>query len=82
MSFLTETAIRRLALASRVVSVQTPRQFSTSIATRKTVVDSAKDTLKAVDRKVSDKLVDGINASCELPASLGDLPHLVPIQNL
>ncbi|KAI3325404.1 hypothetical protein HD806DRAFT_490236 [Xylariaceae sp. AK1471] len=62
MSFLTETAIRRVALISRVASVQAPRQFSTSIAARKTVTESAKDTLKTVDRKVSDKLVDGINA--------------------
>ncbi|TRX96077.1 hypothetical protein FHL15_003219 [Xylaria flabelliformis] len=62
MSFLSEAAVRRVALASRVASVQVPRQFSTSIAARKTMTEAAKDTLKTVDRKVSDKLVDGINA--------------------
>ncbi|KAI8626163.1 hypothetical protein F5Y19DRAFT_478768 [Xylariaceae sp. FL1651] len=62
MSFLTEAAVRRLALTSRVAAVQTPRQFSTSIAARKSVTEAAKDTIKTVDRKVSDKLVDGINA--------------------
>ncbi|KAI0544161.1 hypothetical protein F4679DRAFT_589779 [Xylaria curta] len=62
MSFLSEAAVRRVALASRVASVQAPRQFSTSIAARKTMTEAAKDTLKTVDRKVSDKLVDGINA--------------------
>lgn len=61
MSFLSEAAIRRVALVSRVASVQAPRQFSTSIAARKTMTESAKDTLKSVDRKVSDKLVDTIN---------------------
>ncbi|KAI0148632.1 hypothetical protein GGR57DRAFT_475002 [Xylariaceae sp. FL1272] len=63
MSFLTESAIRRLALGARASTIQAPRQFSTSFAARKTVTESAKDTLKSVDRKVSDKLVDGINAS-------------------
>ncbi|KAI1441603.1 hypothetical protein ABKA04_004689 [Annulohypoxylon sp. FPYF3050] len=62
MSFLTEAATRRLALTSRVVAVPVPRHFTTSIAARKTVTETAKDTLKAVDRKVSDKLVDGISA--------------------
>jgi hypothetical protein len=61
MSFLTKTALR----TSRAVSVQAPRQFSTSIAARKTISETAKDTLKTVDRKVSDKLVDGINVSCK-----------------
>ncbi|KAI1364040.1 hypothetical protein F5Y08DRAFT_223752 [Xylaria arbuscula] len=62
MSFLTETIVRRVALTSRVASIQAPRQFSTSMAARKTIAESAKDTIKSVDRKVSDKLVDGINA--------------------
>ncbi|KAF2963699.1 hypothetical protein GQX73_g9877 [Xylaria multiplex] len=61
MSFLTETIARRVALTSRVASIQVPRQFSTSMATRKTIAEAAKDTIKSVDRKVSDKLVDGIN---------------------
>ncbi|KAI0409154.1 hypothetical protein F4802DRAFT_593442 [Xylaria palmicola] len=61
MSFLSEAALRRAALTSRVASVHTPRQFTTSFAAHKTIAESAKDTLKNVDRKVSDKLVDGIN---------------------
>jgi len=65
MSFLTEAVARRVPLASRVVLVPVPRQFSTSIAARKSVTEAAKETLKTVDRKVSDKLVDGINAGCE-----------------
>ncbi len=64
MSFLSEAAVRRVALTSRVVSVQAPRQFSTSIAARKSISETAKDTLKTVDRKVSDRLVDGINIGC------------------
>ncbi|KAI1451515.1 hypothetical protein F4805DRAFT_94459 [Annulohypoxylon moriforme] len=62
MSFLTEAATRRLVLSSRVAVVPVPRHFTTSIAAQKTVTESAKDTLKSVDRKVADKLVDGINA--------------------
>ncbi|KAI1129753.1 hypothetical protein F5Y10DRAFT_145062 [Nemania abortiva] len=65
MSFLSEAAIRRMALVPRVASVQAPRQFSTTIAARKTMTESAKDTLKSVDRKVSDKLVDGINVGAK-----------------
>ncbi|KAI0534743.1 hypothetical protein GGR58DRAFT_481777 [Xylaria digitata] len=61
MSFLTETIARRVALTSRVASIQAPRQFSTSMASRKTITEAAKDTIKSVDRKVSDKLVAGIN---------------------
>ncbi|KAI0433124.1 hypothetical protein F5Y09DRAFT_97657 [Xylaria sp. FL1042] len=60
MSF-SQTVVRRAGLASRVALIQAPRQFSTSIAARKSVTEAAKETLKSVDRKVSDKLVDGIN---------------------
>ncbi|KIN01050.1 hypothetical protein OIDMADRAFT_19084 [Oidiodendron maius Zn] len=55
MSFLTRTAIR-----STRSMVFAPRLFSTSLATRKTATEAVKDTVKTVDRKVSDKLVDGI----------------------
>ncbi|KAI1108400.1 hypothetical protein F5Y14DRAFT_445499 [Nemania sp. NC0429] len=65
MSFLTESAVRRVAFVSRLASVQAPRQFTTSMAARKTIVETAKDTIKTVDRKVSDKLVDGINVSAK-----------------
>lgn len=62
MSTITQVAARRLALTSRVTVAAAPRYFSTTIAAQKTVTEAAKDTLKEVDRKVSDKLVDGINA--------------------
>ncbi|KAI0475462.1 hypothetical protein GGR56DRAFT_515136 [Xylariaceae sp. FL0804] len=62
MSFITQVAARRMALSSRAAMVQAPRQFSTTIAAHKSATEAAKDTLKSVDRKVSDKLVDGINA--------------------
>ena len=52
MSFIARAAFRRAAFA--------PRAFSTSFAVRKSPVEAAKDTLKSVDRAVSDKLVDGI----------------------
>lgn len=55
MSFLTRTAIR----STRSVAL-TPRAFSTSLATRKTATEAVKDTVKTVDRKVSDKIVGGI----------------------
>jgi hypothetical protein len=65
MSFLTETVTRRLALSSRVALVQTPRQFSISARYQKSATETVKDAAKTVDRKVSDKLVDGINAACK-----------------
>ncbi|KAI1807464.1 hypothetical protein F4811DRAFT_474276 [Daldinia bambusicola] len=69
MSFLEVTA-RRLATTSRVAAVPAPRHFSTSIAAQKSVTEAAKDTLKSVDRKVSDKLVDGINAGANLASKV------------
>lgn len=65
MSFLTETVTRRLALSSRAALVQTPRQFSISTRYQKSATETVKDAAKTVDRKVSDKLVDGINAACK-----------------
>ena len=56
MSFLTRTAIRT---APRV-SAFAPRAFSTSFVAQKTATEAVKDTVKGVDRAVSDKLVDGI----------------------
>ncbi|KAI1468340.1 uncharacterized protein F4812DRAFT_426337 [Daldinia caldariorum] len=69
MSFLEVTA-RRLATTSRVAVVPAPRHFSTSIAAQKSVTEAAKDTLKTVDRKVSDKLVDGINVGAKLASKV------------
>jgi hypothetical protein len=66
MSFLTEAAARRMALTSRAAFVQAPRQFTTGPRLSKSMTENAKekvqDTLQGIDRKVSDKLVDGINA--------------------
>ena len=62
MSFLTETIARRVLPTLRTTAI--PRAtFTSSALRRKTVTETAKDTLKTVDRKVSDKLVDGLNAS-------------------
>ncbi|RYP84098.1 hypothetical protein DL769_001243 [Monosporascus sp. CRB-8-3] len=61
MSYTSEIAARRMALLARASLVQAPRQFSTSIVAQKSATETVKDSLKQVDRKVSDKLVDGIN---------------------
>jgi len=64
MSFLTEAATRRLATLQvpRTIATAAPRaSFSTSVNLQKTIADATKDTLKTVDRAVSDKLVDGID---------------------
>ena len=44
----------------RTTIVRQARLFSTSPRTQKTVVDSAKDAVKKVDRTVSDAAVKGI----------------------
>ncbi|KAL2072129.1 hypothetical protein VTL71DRAFT_11472 [Oculimacula yallundae] len=59
MSFLTSRTILR---ASRTSFAVAPRAFSTSFVARKSATESVKDTVKTVDRKVSDVLVDGIEA--------------------
>jgi len=55
MSFLLRTLPRQSA---RVAFA--PRAFSTTIVQRKSPTEAVKDTVKTVDRAVSDKLVDGI----------------------
>ena len=55
MSFLTRTAVR----STRSITIA-HRVFSTSLATQKTATEAVRDTVKTVDRKVSDKLVGGI----------------------
>ncbi|KAK0729511.1 hypothetical protein B0H67DRAFT_466906, partial [Lasiosphaeris hirsuta] len=73
MSFLTETAMRRVAALQvpRTLATSAPRaSFSTSIAFQKTATDSAKDALKSVDRAVSDKLVDGIDIGTTVASKL------------
>ncbi|KAK8050444.1 hypothetical protein PG994_012174 [Apiospora phragmitis] len=68
MSFLTETVTRRMAMASRSAMTQAPRPFSMVARLQKNPVEATKDTLKQADRKVSDKLVDGINAASNVAA--------------
>ena len=69
MSFLARSAqpisqIVRTPIATRAFTVSAMRQ--------KGPVDAAKDALKTVDRKVSDKLVGGIKVGGKLPFPL---PH-------
>jgi hypothetical protein len=70
MSFLTKNVIRRAALAPRVIVFQAPRTFTTSFALQRTATDAVKDTAKKVDRVVSDKIVDGIEAGEEAAANV------------
>jgi len=66
MSF--QAATRRMATLQmpRTLAASSPRAaFSTSVTMQKSVADATKDTLKTVDRAVSDKLVDGINIGGE-----------------
>ena len=81
---MSQIATRRMALVARASIAQAPRQFSTSFAAQKSATESVKDGLKTVNRKVSDKLVDGINASSmstSLPSSPSPLvrcPRITP----
>lgn len=79
MSFVTrQTALaaRRLATTTRTTTAttQAAASFSSAAARQKSAVDSAKETLKTVDRKVSDKLVDGID--------IGSAYYLFPLPNI
>lgn len=60
MSFLTRTTMFN---ASRTSARFAPRAFSTSFVARKSATETVADAAKTVDRKVSDVLVDGIEAS-------------------
>ncbi|KAK2030136.1 hypothetical protein LX32DRAFT_638505 [Colletotrichum zoysiae] len=69
MSFLIETTGRRLATLPRVVPrtlAAAPRSFTTTAPVQKSPTEAVKDGLKTVDRKVSDKLVDGIDAGANV----------------
>lgn len=62
MSFLARSPpIRFINQAAR--SPYALRTFSVSSTQQKSVVDTTKDVLKKVDRKVSDKLVDGFEVA-------------------
>ena len=68
MSFLTETAARRLATLQlpRVVATSAPRAaFSSTVMLQKSAVDSAKETASKVHRKASDIALDGIEIGGE-----------------
>ncbi|KAK4943438.1 hypothetical protein LTR10_016929 [Elasticomyces elasticus] len=66
MSFLSSTtfALRTAVRASALR--QSPRLFSTTLIQQKGPVDAAKDTLKSVDRAVSDAAVAGIDKGVEI----------------
>ncbi len=55
------TAFASRRLAATPLTSLSRVAFSTTTSNHRTVVDQAVDSLKSVDRKVSDKLVDGIN---------------------
>lgn len=82
MSFLPELSAARRALPRALFLAQAPQTttiaqraaFSTASPLQKTVVDSAKDTLKTVDRAVSDKLVDGIDTASTSSPPFPSLP--------
>jgi hypothetical protein len=57
MSFLTT---RAAFTTRRALATTAPRAFSTTIVAKKTATETVKDTLKTVDRAVSDKIVGGI----------------------
>lgn len=73
MSFLTENIVRQMAtlprLVPRVITTQAPRTFTTYPALHKTATESIKEGVHKVDRVVSDKIVDGINAAGMFPPS-------------
>ncbi|PNH75887.1 hypothetical protein VD0001_g1668, partial [Verticillium dahliae] len=64
MSFLIETITRRTAALpiTRATTLAAPRAFTTTPFASKSATETVKDSLKTVDRAVSDKIVDGINA--------------------
>ncbi|KAH8706443.1 hypothetical protein BGZ61DRAFT_477089 [Ilyonectria robusta] len=72
MSFLTENIIRQATLIPRIIARQSPRAFSTSLVFNRTATEAIKDGAKSVDRAVSDKLVDGINATEAVGSKLKD----------
>ncbi|KAK0648614.1 hypothetical protein B0T16DRAFT_456079 [Cercophora newfieldiana] len=84
MSFLTEAAARRIATLQvpRTLATAAPRaSFSTSVTMQKTIVDSTKDTLKTVDRAVSDKLVDGIDIGTTVASKVKEATENITADN-
>ncbi len=81
MSFLIEATTRRVATALPRASIaaRAPRAFSTSIVYQKSPTESVKDGLKSVDRAVSDKLVDGLDAAGTFGLQLYMQTHTLPL---
>ena len=67
---LTSTTTQTATVAQRAA-------FSTSVSMQKTVTDSAKDALGAVDRAVSDKLVDGIDLGSNVASKIKEVKEEV-----
>lgn len=77
MSFLSRSQpIRLIQQAARSTTPYGARQFAVSSIQNKSVVDTTKDVLKTVDRKVSDKLVDGF----EVAGKVTFLAHVASAQ--
>lgn len=81
MSFLPEVAARRIATLStvpRTLATSAPRAaFSTTINVQKNIADATKDTLKTVDRTVSDKLVDAIDVGSTVASKVKEVKDSV-----
>jgi hypothetical protein len=67
MSAFTKNLVGRMAMVPRVMTTQVPRTFVTYPALHKTATQTVADTVKTVDRAVSDKIVDGLNAAGTFP---------------
>jgi hypothetical protein len=61
MSFVIGVTSRRAA----AVAIPAARAISTTTVVQKTATETVKDTLKAVDKTVASKIVDGIEVSGE-----------------
>ncbi|AEO68272.1 uncharacterized protein THITE_2117709 [Thermothielavioides terrestris NRRL 8126] len=69
----------RTAMLSRRLAPSTLSRaaFTTSARHPKSAVDAATETLKSVDRKVSDKIVDGINIGTAYANKIKEATHEV-----
>ncbi|SPQ24472.1 6874b1f8-1e6f-4b78-8e44-b32f7ed6bc2d [Thermothielavioides terrestris] len=67
----------RTAMLSRRLAPSTLSRaaFTTSARHPKSAVDAATETLKSVDRKVSDKIVDGINIGTAYANKMKEATH-------
>lgn len=87
MSYLARAvSTRRLALATSIDSMKTLRCFSVSFSHQKGPIETTKETLKKVDRTVSNVAVKGIETGGMPPPSLSFtfvasfLPKVFPSQ--